>query len=161
MVSGGYTLLLCIGFSLWWLLDAEQGCRCLGSVIAVHLSLAALRHMGSSWTGDETSVPCIARRILNHCFPGGASGKEYACQCKIHESGRQAVQELSRVRLFATPRTASRQASLSITNSRSLLKLMSIKLVMPSSHLILCVPFSSHLQSLPASGSFPVSPFFA
>ena len=47
---------------------------------------------------------------------------------------------LSRVRLFATPWTAARQASLSITNSRSLLKLMSIDLVMPSSHLILCCP---------------------
>ena len=50
------------------------------------------------------------------------------------------VQSLSRVRLFATPWTAARQASLSITNSRSLLKLMSIELVMPSNHLILCHP---------------------
>ena len=47
---------------------------------------------------------------------------------------------LSRVRLFATPWTAARQASLSITNSWSLLKLMSTELVMPSSHLILCCP---------------------
>ena len=50
------------------------------------------------------------------------------------------VQSLSRVRLFATPRTAARQASLSITNSRSLLRLTSIETVMPSSHLILCHP---------------------
>ena len=50
------------------------------------------------------------------------------------------VQSLSRVRLFAIPRIAARQASLSITNSRSLLKLMSIESVMPSSHLILCHP---------------------
>ena len=50
------------------------------------------------------------------------------------------VQSLSRVRLFATPWIAARQASLSITNSWSLLKLMSIKSVMPSSHLILCHP---------------------
>ena len=48
------------------------------------------------------------------------------------------VQSLSRVRLFVTPWIAARQASLSITNSRSLLRLMSI--VMPSSHLILCRP---------------------
>ena len=48
------------------------------------------------------------------------------------------VQLLSRVQLFATPWIAARQASLSITNSRSLLKLMPIELVMPSSHLILC-----------------------
>ena len=51
-----------------------------------------------------------------------------------------AVQSLSRVRLFGTPWIAACQASLSITNSRSSLKLMSIKLVMPSSHLILCHP---------------------
>ena len=50
------------------------------------------------------------------------------------------VQSLSRVRLFATPSTAAHQASLSITNSRSLLKLMSIESVMPSNHLILCCP---------------------
>ena len=50
------------------------------------------------------------------------------------------VQSLSRVRLFATPWTAARQASLSITNSRSLPKLMSTDSVMPSNHLILCRP---------------------
>ena len=50
------------------------------------------------------------------------------------------VQSLSRVQLFATPWTAARQASLSITKSQSLLKLMSVKLVMPSNHLILCHP---------------------
>ena len=48
------------------------------------------------------------------------------------------VQSLSRVQLFVTPWTVAHQASLSITNSRSLLKLMAIKLVMPSNHLILC-----------------------
>ena len=52
-----------------------------------------------------------------------------------------AIQSVSCVRLFATPRTAARQASLSITNSRSLLKLMSIESMMPSHHLILCHPF--------------------
>ena len=50
------------------------------------------------------------------------------------------VQSLSCVRLFATPWTAARQASLSITNSWSLLKLVSIESVMPSNHLILCCP---------------------
>jgi len=50
------------------------------------------------------------------------------------------VQSLSRVQHFATPWTAARQASLSITNSRSSLKLMSVESVMPSSHLILCRP---------------------
>ena len=50
------------------------------------------------------------------------------------------VQLLSHVRLVATPWTAARQASLSITNSRNLFKLMSIESVMPSSHFILCCP---------------------
>ena len=64
------------------------------------------------------------------------------------------VQSLSCVRLFATPWTTAHQLSLSITNSWSLLKLMPIELMMPSNHLIL--PFF-HLQSFPASGSFPMS----
>ena len=67
------------------------------------------------------------------------------------------VQSLSCVWLFVTPWTAARQASLSITNSRSLLELMSIESVMPSNHLI---PFSSCLQSFQASVSFPMSQFF-
>ena len=70
------------------------------------------------------------------------------------------VQSLSRVQLFATPWTAARQSSLSITNSRSLLKLMSIDSVMPSNHLILFCPFYSHLQSFPALGSFQMSQLF-
>ena len=56
------------------------------------------------------------------------------------EGLRQSVQSLSRVRLFVIPWTVARQASLSIINSRSLLKLMSIELVMPSNHLFLCRP---------------------
>ena len=74
--------------------------------------LIALRHVGSSWIRDLTHIPCI-----------GSS-----------------VQSLSRVQLFTTPWTAACQASLSITNYWSLLKLMSIESVMPSSHLILCCP---------------------
>ena len=50
------------------------------------------------------------------------------------------VQSLSRIWLFATPWTTARQASLSITNAQSLLKLISIESVMPSNHLILCCP---------------------
>ena len=57
-------------------------------------------------------------------------------------SGHQlnSVQSLSHVRLFATPWTAARQASLSITNPQSLLKLISIESMMSSNHLILCRP---------------------
>ena len=70
------------------------------------------------------------------------------------------VQLLSRVQLLETPWTAACQASLSFTNSWSLLRLMSIKSVMPSNHLILCHPLLLP-QSFPASGSFPMSQLFA
>ena len=59
------------------------------------------------------------------------------------------------------PWTAARQASLSFTISQSLLKLMSIALVIPSNYLILCLPFSSCPQSFPTSGSFPQNQLFA
>ena len=59
-----------------------------------------------------------------------------------------------------TPWTSARQASLSITNSWSLPKLMSIESVMSSNHLILCCPLLFLPQSFPASGSFPISQFF-
>ena len=59
---------------------------------------------------------------------------------EFHRLLNSSVQSLSHVWLFAMPWTASNQASLSITNFHSLLKLMSIKSVMPSSHLILCHP---------------------
>ena len=71
-----------------------------------------------------------------------------------HPNFLVAVQTLSRVWLFVTLWTAVHQVSLSFTSSQSLLKLMSIELVMPTNHLILCCPFSSCPQSLPASGSF-------
>ena len=62
------------------------------------------------------------------------------CGFKFHIilSSQEAVQSLSHLQLFATLRTAARQASLSITNSWSLLKLTSIESVTPSNHLILC-----------------------
>ena len=66
------------------------------------------------------------RKSLLHCLKG------------IHSVQFSSVQSLSCVRLFVTPWTAARQASLSITNSQRLLKLMSIESVMPSNHLILC-----------------------
>ena len=71
------------------------------------------------------------------------------------------VQSLSLVWLFATLWITPCQASLFIINSQSWLKLTSIKSVMPSSHLILCHPFFSCPQSLPASESFPMSQLFA
>ena len=70
------------------------------------------------------------------------------------------VQSLSHVRLFATPWIEACQASLSITSSRSSLKLTSIESVMPSRHLILCRSLLLLPQSLPESESFPMSQLF-
>ena len=93
---------------------------------------------GSSWPRDWTWVSCIVDRFFRTAPPG----KQMFYVNPFHS-----VQSLSHVRLFATPwtafatpGTAAHQASLSIINSQSLLKLMSIESVMPSSHLILCHP---------------------
>ena len=72
----------------------------------------------------------IKRHKVSDCLPF----------CDIQFSSVSSVQSLSPVRLFATPWIAAHQASLSITNSRSSLRLTSIESVMPSSHLILCHP---------------------
>ena len=84
-------------------------------------------------------------------------------QCSHVTETQKQISQFSRVQLFSTPWTAAHQASLSITNSWSLLTLTAIESVMSSNHLILCLqsfPESSCLQCFPASGSFPVSQFF-
>ena len=70
------------------------------------------------------------------------------------QGGFSSVQLLSRVRLFATPLTAARQGSLSITNSQSLPKLMGIESVMPSNHLILSCPLLFLSSIFPSIGVF-------
>ena len=82
-------------------------------------------------------------------------------QVLYHLSHLSSVQLLSHVWLFATPWTAACQASLSITDSQSLLKLKSIAMVMPSSHLILCRPFPLPPSIFPSIRIFPISWFFA
>ena len=81
---------------------------------------------GSSQPRDQTCISCIGKWMDS--FPLPPSGKS------------SSFQSLSHVQLFVTPWTAAQQASLSITNSWSSLKLMSIELVMLSNHLILCCP---------------------
>ena len=73
------------------------------------------------------------------CFQTG-KGVRQVCHPAYLTYMQSSVQSLSRVRLFSTPWTAAHQASLSITNSWSSPKLMSIESVMPSNHLILCHP---------------------
>ena len=82
---------------------------------------------------------------------------------KLHRfTSVSSVQSLSCVQLFATPWTGQHaRPPLSVTNSQSLLKLMSTESVMPSNHPIFCHQFSSWLQSLPGSGSFQMSKYFA
>ena len=86
----------------------------------------------------------------------------YSCPTSIPSLLQfNSVQSLSHVWLFATPWITVHQASLSITNSWSLLKLMSIESVMHPAISSSVVPFSSCPQPLPASGSFPISQPFA
>ena len=75
-------------------------------------------------------------------------------------SSVSSVQSLSRVQLFSTPWTTACQASLSITNSRSLFKLVHRVGDAIQPYYPLLSPFSSHLQSFPASESFPMNQFF-
>ena len=103
----------------------------------------------SPWNspGQNTGVSSLS--LLQGIFPTQESNPglphcRWTLYQQSHEGSPQSflssVQSLSRVRLFATPWIPAHQASLSITNSRSSLKLMSVESVMPSSHLILCHP---------------------
>ena len=83
-----------------------------------------------------STTPSIRGCQGAHCVPQTS----YADVLTLSTSAVVVVESLSHVRLFVTPWTAACQASLSFTISRSLLKLMSMKLLMPSNHLILCHP---------------------
>ena len=87
--------------------------------------------------GDDCVSLTQWREVLSQCISSGSS-----------------AQSLSRVRLFVTPWTAARHASLSITNSQSLLKPMSIESVMPSNRLILCRPLLLLLSIFPSMRVF-------
>ena len=96
--------------------------------------------IGSSCTSMADSCQCMAKpiqycKVKTHTHTHTHTHTQNQC-C----NGFSSVQSLSRVRPFATPWNAARQASLSITTSWSLLRLMSIESVMPSNHLILCHP---------------------
>ena len=115
-------------------------------------------------SGKNTGVGCHA--LLQGIFPTQESNQgllhcRWILYCVNHQRSpfNSSVQSLSCVQLFAAPWTAARQASLSIINSQSLLKLTSFESVI-SSISSSVVPFSSCLQSFPASGSFQMSQFF-
>ena len=93
----------------------------------------------------HTQSSLVAQWCLTLCNPMDSRTpfKIFLFLCSVFCSfikNFSSVQLLSHVQLFATPWTAAHQASLSITNAQSLLRLMSIKSVMPSNHLILCHP---------------------
>ena len=97
----------------------------------------------------------VGFRIGNTCTPMADSCEcmaKLAQYCKVIQFS--SVQSLSRVRLFATPWITARQTSLSISNSQRFLKLMSIKSVMPSSHLILYHPLLLLLPIPPSIRGF-------
>ena len=123
-------------------------------------SLSRVRLFATPWTpgssihgiflGKSTGVGC--HFLLQGIFPtqGWNPGLPHCRQTLCHLSHQgspyqlsdqiRSDQSLNHVRLFATPWTLALQASLSITNSRSLLRFMSIESVMPSNHLLLCHP---------------------
>ena len=93
----------------------------------------------------------MVQESLSKVLEEGIGSHSFFC----NESNISSVQLLSRVRLFATPWTTARQASLSITNSWNLLKLMSITSVMPSNHLILCWQYRERQKQIPPPNSPP------
>ena len=115
--------------------------------------------MANRWKTMET--------VIDFIFLGFKITADGDCSHEIKRRlllGGKAMTNLSSVQFSRSvlsdslqPNTAACQASLSITNSQSLLILMSIELLMPSNHLILCHPL---LQSFPASGPFQMSQFF-
>ena len=120
--------------------------KCIDTMTCIHhcgviqnsftsLCLCALPLHPSSPPPSCSPAATVLFTVFSKCHVVGII--QYVDFSSVHFSS---VQSLSHVRLFATPWIAARQASLSITNSQSLLKLMTIESVMPSSHLILCHP---------------------
>ena len=110
-----------------------SGCLCWfqGQLCRIALSVSEMSLKSHEYIRSHTN-----NLTFSYCIGQGSPKKRNYLHIYV-----LLVQSLSHVRLFATPWTAAHQASLSISNSQSLLKLTSIESVMPSSHLILCHPF--------------------
>ena len=115
--------------------------RCLSRVTEHEKVKGEAGRLVTSWTQKNTEFRFHWAVFINEVNHGA-------------RTGISSVHSLSHVKLFATPWTAAHQASLSITNSQSLLELMSIKSVMPSDHLILCHPLSSIFSHCQHQGLF-------
>ena len=116
-------------------------------------SLSHIRLFATPWTVAHQAPPSMGFSRQEY-WSGLPFPSPYSINSYIQFSS---VQSLSCAQLFATPWSTARQDFQSITNSQSLLKLMSIQSVTPSNHLSSVILFSSCLQSFPASGSFPTS----
>ena len=122
--------------------------------------IAVLNYIELHWNMNYIAV---SLKLIQHCklTIHQLKKEKSSLQVQVAQSHpAESVQLFSRIQLFVAPRTAARQTSLSITNSQSLLKLMSMESVVPSNHLILCHPLLLRLQAFPASGSFLMSQFF-
>ena len=133
----------CITRSSAFLTSSRVSCS--GSPSCLELRLSEVQFLGFTWPDLRQPVPLqwvqpghVLAASLNSSSPPLWAGSTVRRGEKLISS----VQSLSLVWLFATPWTTACQASLSITNSQSLLKLLSIESVMPSNHLILCHPLT-------------------
>ena len=151
-----------------------MGPLCLRPQSPAYLGLQRHGLMEARYLGVQACVQCHGC----HSRTTGGVKRQSFCQCGVsYLSGSLilrhtylehflctqfgSVQSLSHVQLFATPWTAARQASLSITNSWSLLKLMSIESMMPSNLLILCCPLFLLPSVFPSIRVFLMSQFFS
>ena len=133
-----------------WSLDGEDSLK---EEMANHSSVLALKIQWTEEPGgyspwgrrkSDSTEQLSTKALLSHSYQG------ITIRVSGFYSMVSSIQSLSRVWLFATPWTAARQASLSITKCQSLLKLMSIESVMPSNHLILCCPLLLPPSILPS-----------
>ena len=118
--------------------------ECALCLLALHLSVFKQQIPSKKWQHNDCKSRESELELLQFCH-----------------SIFYSIQSPSRIPLFVTPCTAACQASLSITNFQSLLKLMSMELVMPSNHLILCHPLFLLPSIFPSIRSSPMSQFFA
>ena len=113
------------------------------------------------WWDSKITADGNCSHELKTLAPWKKSYEQTRQHIKIRDIQFSSVQSLSHVWLCATPWTAACQASLSITNFKSLLKLMAIESAMSSKISSSVVPLAAQHQSLPVSESFPMSQFFA